>query len=1339
MIYANKIFIWTVVFSFVLFNSILIWGQNENYFFKHLDIETGLSQNSVFSILQDQQGFIWFGTKEGLNRFDGYNFKVFKRCSDTNGCLGGNVIHDIVEGNNGDLWVGTDKGLYKYSSEFENFSFVDTVTPDGFTIYGDVLDIQKDKNGNLWLAVAGEGLFYYDTSKSILSSYKQLNKNGIKTTHYPWSICIDNDGVVWTGTHNNGIYRLDQTEKVFNEFLPSNNSEQLRDILIYKVFNYDFDHLIIGTANHGLLLLNKRSGEIHPLTSNPELNKIFVRTIAEGSADKLWIGAESGCYIFNKQTKTFEHLYYNERDNYSLSDNAIYSILKDRDGGMWLGTYFGGANYFPGHYNHFLRYTDQFKDKRIREICEDDFGNIWIGTENSGLYKYKNNENTFTHFHPDNKNHKLTYYNIHGLQVVDNHLWIGSFSQGIDIIDIHTGKMVRHISKENHNSLPHNDIFAIYKDQGGIIWIGTPTGAYSYNKSNDEFEKLAEIGYHFIGDIYESSKGIIWFATYTDGVFSYNPRTKKVKHYNYISNSNSGICYDKIISIFEDSKGKMWFSSEGGGICAFDEKSESFEPITTDDGLPNNVVYKILEDNKGVLWMSTNEGLCSYNTESKTFDVYTQSHGLISNQFNYKSGFKSKEGRLFFGGIKGLVSFKPEYFVKNTTKPEVLLTGFYLFNNEVAINVKDSPLSKSITNSTKIKLKYDQSTFTLNFAALSYIAPEHNNFAYMLQGYENDWIHLEKDHSVTYSNLPFGSYWFKLKASNSNGIWNDKEYKVEIQITPPLWRTKLAYLIYFIIVSLISFYFINRYKSNLKIKHNRKIEHLERNKEKEVYNSKIEFFTNIAHEIRTPLTLIKGPLELIIKNKVSENELNQNLSIMEKNTNRLLDLINQLLDFRSTEAADYKLNYIRTDISNFIEDNYKRFLPLAAQKGIDISFVKPEIKVMVDIDREAVLKIFSNLLNNAIKFASSKIKITILKKPQSDTFCIEVGNDGSKIDKEYHKKIFEPFYQIKADDISTQKTGSGIGLSLVKSLTELHNGSIRVDEINEHTIFCIELPIEQQNAFIISDKTDNKPHHKQMLVEVVKEKENKPQILIVEDHLELLDFTSSQLKHLYEVIKASNGKEAMLHLEEKSPDLIVSDIAMPEMDGYEFCKEVRSNIDYCHIPFILLTARTNLQSKMEGLEVGADAYIEKPFSIEYLEAQIRNLLQTRGRIQEAYLNSPYTPAKTIATTKADEIFLNKVTDVINNNISNESFDVDQLAEAMNMSRSSFHRKIKGVTDITPNDFIKLIRLKKAAQLLTEGEYQVGEISILVGFNSASYFAKQFQKQFGVLPKEFAQN
>ncbi len=1325
----NILFCLLCVFLFISNN---IAAKNTNYYFKHITIENGLSQNTVLSILQDKKGFMWFGTKDGLNRYDGNSIKIFKRDPNSTFSLGNNTIWSLMEDNLGQIWIGTDRGIYLYNNEKETFSKLTIKSNTGIEINTPVLDIKIDQKGNVW--ISADKLYKYLPQKNVLLEMTSKYKSNFNTTP-PWSIMIDNDQTVWVSLKNFGLRKYKGTNNSIEDISYDTDNKDVSKTLFSEMVNYLNNYIIAGTINEGLKIIDKTSGEIKPLFNNTNtLNKqLYVRTLRLFSGN-LWVGTESGLYIIDPKTKITDYITQNKNDQFSLSDNVIYSMYKDKEGGIWIGTYFGGVNYIPKQNNFFEKYNpiadkNSISGERVSGICEDKDGNIWIGTEDAGLNKFNPITRTFEHFKLNSGSNSLSYHNVHDLIMDGDNLWVGFFNNGINVINLKT-KSVKHYYKSNRpDMIDNNDVFALYKDKTGKIWVGTSSDAFLFNKETESFIKQTQIGQHFISDIIEDKNGNIWFSTYDTGAFRYNPRTKECKHYDYSPNDNNSICFYKIISIFEDSKKRIWFTGESGGISVYNESSDNFTRFGFKQGFSSDVIYKILEDKQGNLWLSSNSGLMKFNPEKKQIRVFNTGDGIISDQFNYKSGFKDKNGKMYFGQINGLISFNPETFIKNDYLPPVVITSFKLLDS------KNSYFKDILHNSKTVSLKYNQSSFSIEFASLSFSAPKNNRYAYKMNGLDNQWIYLDKPERIIFSNVPYGKYRFQIKASNNDGVWNEKGDYIDIVISPPFWKSKLALLIYFGLIIWAVYYVFTQNTKRLKRKSENERILFEKEKEKEIYSAKINFFTNVAHEVRTPLTLIQSPLEYLITNNVDKKELNENLLVMEKNTNRLLLLINQLLDFRKIEAQNFSLTFVHTDIVELLAETYVRFMPLAKQKNLTFTFERPNDSVFADVDKEALIKILSNLFTNAIKYGQTQINVFLSQS--DDKLYVRVNNDGNIIPNELKDQIFEPFFQIIDEDKRRVSSGSGIGLALAKSLVELHKGSIYLDKsVQSENSFVCEMPLNQSNVIKLKNETDGVieiPENNPVIVTG----DSKELVLVVEDDEDLLSFVTEKLGMYYQVLKARNGVEAMEIIEKENVSIIISDVVMPLMDGLELCKKLKENIDYSHIPFVMLTAKTTVQNKIEGLESGADAYIEKPFSLDFLYVQISNLVSNRKKIKLAFASLPLVKAVSIALNKSDEIFLNKVTDIILKNISDSDFHVDQLAESMAMSRSSFLRKITGISEFSPNEFIKIVRLKRAAEILQESDYSVNEVSYLVGFAYPSYFAKSFHKQFGILPKDFA--
>ena len=1323
----------TLLFFLLLFCIGKAQSQQNSYYFKHYNINSGLSQNTVMSIFQDSKGFIWMGTKNGLNRFDGHNFKIYQRGESVND-LRNSMIFCINEDRDKTLWIGTDQGISLYNPLTENFSVFNLKTEKQEYIEGYVSKIWIDKQDRIWI-LAGNGLFLYQKSENKLQCLN--SKFSSFTPSIARALFVDDEGVAYIGFPETGVLKYNaQTDKT--TLLAQN------DNLPTVICDYKEHYILLGTLNKGLFAINKESGASEKLLINESSqSNEYIRCVEKISETEFWIGTENGIYILKDGDS--QHITNEPFNNLSLSDNAIYSILKDKEGGMWIGSYFGGADYIPTQYSFFtnyypIAYKNSINGYRVRELVNDSKGNLWIATEDNGLNYYDVKSGTFTHISDKTHPVNISFTNIQCLNLSDNKLWIGTFTRGIDVLDLKANQRKHYERDGKANSINNNDIFAIYTDSHNKTWIGSTTGAFIYVPEIDGFQPLEKLNGAFVSNILEDKKGNIWFATFNRGVIRYNPKTEEYKNFRYDPDNAGSLCYDRITSIFLDSKQRLWLASEDGGFCRYNEDG-TFTRITTQDGLPSNVVYKILEDDNHLFWLSTNNGLVKFNPETMAVDaLYNLSNGLQSKQFNYNSGIKNLDGTLYFGSINGFIAFNPNHFRPNENAYSVILTDFYVFNQEVKADSRI--LNQAMPYADAIRLNYDQATFSFSFSALNYSTEGSGKYAYQLEGIDKKWTYVDNINRISYNSIPPGDYTFRIKYSKDGRNWDSEETQVKINIIPPVWQSTWAFMLYTVLIlgSMLFGvkYYINRKKKQVE----EKLAHQEQEKKEEIYKAKIEFFTSIAHEIRTPITLIKAPLDYIIHSQPEEHEIKDNLAIMERNTDRLLVLVNQLLDFRKIESKAFILNQKVKDVRTAVTNTYNRFVPTARQKNLTMTLDCPSHPVMALIDEEAITKVCSNLFNNAVKYSTTYIKISVTESEDMKYFLITVSNDGTPIPVNLRQSIFEAFFQIK-DDNQPMQPGSGIGLTLASSLVQLHNGKLYLDDKAEDTSFIALIPtntpadIQPSAAELVEEEAEEED--KTLSVVSEKTSSGRQAILIVEDNEELRNFLTIQLGKYYQVMTAGNGLEAMEVLKVNIINLIISDVMMPLMDGLELCKSIKSDIESCHIPIILLTAKTTLNNKIEGLKNGADAYIEKPFAMPHLLVQINNLLESRIKLRQNFANNPYIATNSMAQNKADEDFLNKLTEIIKQNLDDDTFNIDNLASAMNMSRTNLHRKIKGITEFTPGDFIRIIRLKKAAELLLEGEYRINEICMLVGIHSLSYFSKSFQKQFGVLPKDFAKS
>ena len=1284
----------------------------EPFLFRSLEVEDGLSQNTVYCILQDSREFMWFGTQDGLNRYDGSSFKVFKSSTSPNFDNDGVIC--LAEGKDDDLWVGTISGLYLYRQESEVFSEVPLYDPEGKKIEGLVRSMVFDANGNLFVAAAGNCLIKFTPE----GEQSAMDLGGSDAETQIRSLCADQDGNIWAATYGPGLIRVNGGTGEARVFPTPWRTEGTGDLLT-KVTVLDSKTLLLGTISMGVLTFNIKSQVFEPFEGLDGTTARFVHNILVDRNGCIWVGAENGLHIYDHGRVTnLEHI---PNDPYSLSDNAIYSITQDRDGGVWIGSYFGGVNYYSSYSSQFDKFypepgQNDLKGKNISEFCEDGDGIIWVGTEDAGLYRFNPADRSF-------QSASIPAGNIHALAMLDGKLWAGTYGDGLFILDTRTGGY-NHFNLSPLGVAPRNNsIYAICRDDAGRTWLGTEEGLY--RETDGGFTKqVPDLITSQVNDIACDFNGNMWISTMNQGVFRMDASSEEW------SNPEIGCAY--VTCIMEDRVHNLWFGTKSNGIIYYNHLKQSFENIfNTSNGLPDDMVYKLLEDGSGAIWGSTNHGLFRISEARDNVVCFDHSSGLVCDQFNFNSGERTSDGQFYFGGVKGFIRFDPLGFEWPAIRSKIVFTRFLIFNKEASVGEKDSPLEKSITRTTHITLNHDQSVFSIGFADLNFASSDKKGYQYQLVGHHQNWIDIADSKLITFSNLPAGNYRLDVRANPLNASEEEPVNSLFLTVLPPWYKTTLAFVLYALlaIAAVIGAILLARWKYDRE--KDKVFTDLERQKEKELYDAKIGFFTHITHEIRTPLTLITVPIEEIMKQTDKGSPTYEGLSIIQRNSNRLLTLVNQLLDFKKAGVNDVQLNFIHFDIVPLIKETAGRFNQLAQTSGITITENLPDT-LFADADREILTKILSNILNNACKHAASVIRISA--SAGEDRFRIEVSNDGDRIPADQAERIFDPF--VKLDD---ETPGSGIGLPFSRSLAKTHDGSIFVDLAKEDTTFVLDLPKVQKTTFTLpgpdvveEQQTEvEEPAEEQVAVASGK------RVLIVDDNEDFLALLKHSLASQYEVVTAAGGKEAMDILSHESIDLVVTDLMMPGVDGKALCSHIKDNFATSHIPVILLTARSDLQTRMECLKLGVDEYITKPFSADYLKVRMENLLSSRETLRNAFQHSPEVGLEALSPSKADSVFLEKVNAIINEKMENPNLDVEELAEAMNMSRATLYRKMKSVTDMSPNDFIRLCRLKKAALLLSAKEYQVNEIAYIVGFSSVSYFSKCFSKQFGVSPKDFA--
>lgn len=1311
-------------------------------------MDDGLAANRVYSILQDSCGFMWFGTDDGLSRFDGIKFKNYYLSEYINATTS-NSVKKIFIDRRGKMWIGLDSGIVIYDSQTDTFRPFNAKTETGETIQTYVVDMIEDNDGEVWIATNGKGLYRFSPNDEIrLRVYRNIpGESNCISQDILMTLQQDSKQNIWIGTYSEGLCCFDKHRNTFVTYKRSNLPDSLSDNSIQKIFEDSHGNLWIGTFQNGLDLFNPATRTFTNYQDKSPNNLLYhIHDIKEYRPGELFISSDNGIGIFKADKG---EIIQSDNPNLKIRTGAnkfIYSIYIDKEESLWLGSYFDGIKFYSAFQNNFKYYSCSLSattqaGKVVNVIKEGKDDQYWIGTDDNGIFRFNAKTQEIAPFR-DAASIGTTYYCIHDLLVDGDKLYAATYGRGLEVFDLKTGKVESYLyNPEDSTSISSSRVFILYKASNGCIYVGTSNGICCYNPEQKNFTRMGSFAGR-ISAIIEDYHGKIWIGTSISGLYSYNIKTEKTTAYQRSDNPNS-ITKNVITTLAIDNRKRLWVGTYGQGLCRYNEDSDNF---TRYDhlGLPNKIITSIIP--KGdLLWISTNKGLAVYNPDTEYLKTYSKSNGLYNEQFTPRSGVESSDGKLFLGSTDGFCYFFPQDLRENTYNPPVVLTNMTIFGKEVQANIPDSPTQRSIGYTDEIILEYNQSMIGFDFAALSYIAPKENNYQYMLEGLDSGWQFTKGiNNHLSYANLPAGEYVLRIKGTNSDKIWSSNEIQLKIKVLPPFLQSQLAYFIYAIILLIILLLTVWYYIKRTEKRQKARMKRLNDEKEKELYNAKIDFFTNIAHEIRTPLSLIIGPLEYLMKTTSINNAYGEYLSIIEQNYKRLYALVTQLLDFRKVDSGAYKLSYDSYRVKDTIAKVICIFELSTRQKkiSIDISSI-PESMTMVT-DEEAFTKIISNLLSNALKYARSTISVTAAENDSE--IIITVTDDGIGITDQEKTKIFDAFYQVK-NNSELNKLGIGIGLHMTRSLIQLMNGNIEANDrkdgksgaaISVHfpkqAAVSIAPPMKRVEDTIITEINTEEGEPETVLPDEPAKKQYA--VMVVDDNPEILDFLSKILSEEYFVISASSGEEALQILGKNNIDLIISDVMMEEMDGFELCGKIKTDINISHIPVILLTAKTDTESKIKGLESGADAYIEKPFSPFHLKAQLRNLLKKREKQQKTYASTPLSDLHSAVHNKLDEEFMNKCTDIILNNIEDSEFSVNTLAQELGMSRTSVFTKIKGIIGMTPNDFIKITRLKKACRMMVEGEYRVTEIGFLVGFSSSSYFAKCFQKQFGMLPTEF---
>lgn len=1347
----------------------------ENIAFKHLGTKEGLSNSKINFITKDSQGFIWFGTTSGLNRYDGYTFKVFHRNSKDPNSLMDNYISHIQEDVNGGLWILTGRlGYVYYDPEKESFHPAELLLQSRYGINEIPSRLYIDKEKNIWCHKDSIGTYQYNIKNKFLLFYPVGGENGL----YNGVLCSvdeDENGIVYL--YDNGLIEcLDRhSNQVIsrNDYLTHNSC---RSYNTYSIFiDSDGDYWIYTKDNTGLWTyyvqedLWKYSGmQSH---SDYVLSNNLVADIIQDLNGQLWIATDhGGINIINKELHTIRYVTNDPFDERSIVQNSLICLYCDDDGIIWVGTYKRGVSYYNESIFKFK--TDHLSDfshiknftADVNVIVEDKQANLWLGTNSSEVIRINRDAKKRSIYqHQPDKNSLSSNVIVSMLAANNGKVWLGTYQGGLNVFDGQTFKHYRH-QPDNPNSLANDNIWALAEGDNGFIWIGTlGSGLQSLDPETGIFTRYGEDQYEFANDfILAICKGRDknFYMSTADGITVFTPSTGKLQKWTGNKKGTQSFSHQNINQIYEDSRGLLWIATQEG-LNIYDRRRDEII-IPVDDPLLNHeIIHAIVEDNNKNMWVTTSRGIFNIiiNVDPKTGIYtyhtyrYTEQDGLQNQEFNVRSIFKTFREEILVGGVQGLSLFDPENIQYNHIVPKVVFTTLHLFNEEVktdSVYNGNRILTKALNKSSKIELEYRQNVFSISFSSMNYVLPEKTKYLYTLEGFNSGWLTADAN-KVTYTNLAPGNYTLKVKAINSDGFSSDEASELRIVIRPPFWSSPIAYVLYGLLILGI---LILARRQILRRERNKyqlaKIEQ-EAQQKHEIDDMKLRFFTNISHELRTPLTLIISPLENILK-RMENTEQKQKLEMVHRNAMRLLTMVNQLLDFRKSDVKCHQLNLAQGDIVEFIRNISTSFTEYSEKKNIHLTFFSAISELSITFDEDKMGKIIMNLLSNAFKFTpqGGRVDIYLNLLPSTDTekeqLEIQISDTGVGVKDEDKERIFERFYQVQHTD-SHKVSGSGVGLHLVKEFVTLHEGTVTVhDNAGQGSVFIITIPIVRAQAEQVQDaeqevslKEENVLQHSVSIHTDIEEEKNtdeRPTILIVDDNDDFRLFMKDSLKAEYIIKEASDGIQAWALIPSLQPDIIVSDVMMPEMDGNELCKLVKTDIRTSHIPLILLTARSAEEQKLQGLENGADDYITKPFNFDILNLRIKKLLQLRQKRQENFKGQMEVNPSEITITSLDEKLIKKAIQYVEDNISRCELSVEELSRELGMSRVHLYKKLLSITGKSPIEFIRIIRLKRAAQLLRESQQNVSEIAYQVGFNNPKYFSKYFKEEFGLLPSVY---
>lgn len=1330
----------------------ITYGQQLN--FKHIGIEDGLSNSTIECIFQDHRGFIWFGTRDGLNRYDGTQIISYKHTSDSSS-ISDNYIRCIFESKDKKLWIGTSNGLNRFNAELNSFQRFKASKSISALSNNTVTSIAENERG-LWISTYS-GLNRLDQTTGKFETYRNDQINDLHT---------DNKGIIWLATEK-GLVNFNSINGAFKSM------SSLEKYVLRTITTAPDGNLWLATEDQGLVFFNTQNYGIktfkHQHLQINSLASDLVRAIVYGRDNHIWIGAvNGGLDKFNPQTNTFVN-YQNEPGNLSsLSQRTVSALYEDNQGNLWVGTHRGGVNLYSPQSNKF-KLVQQEANKNslsyndVRAFNEDSKGNLWIGTDGGGLNYYDRKKNTFTHYKysPFNESSIGSNAVLDIMPNTDSQLFIGTWGGGLNLMDARNGSFRRFLHNPNiPGSISSNYVQKSFEDSKGNLWIGTYYGGLNlFNKKTQKFQRIiygngkSKLSGNNVIAINEDKVGNLWIATDDGGLNCYNLTSKIFTPYFHNEQKKPDLRV-----LFVDRKGRLWVGQTG--LYLYNPTAKTFSLYTRKAGLDADFIKGITEDESGNFWISTTRGLTRFHPENLSFKNFNTADGLQGMEFEANAFLKARNGEMFFGGINGFNSFFPNEIRTNKFVPPVYLTGFQIFNNLIVPGKKGSPLEKDISFTQKIKLRSDQSTFSFSFAGLNYVASENNNYAYKLDGFDQDWNYAGKSQKAYYTNVYPGRYTLLVKSSNNDNVWNNHGASIEIVVMPPFYSTWWFRVLVASVVIYLAYVLLS-------LRRRLEIKAIEEQKREEMHQVQLQFFTNISHEFRTPLSLILGPIERLLKED-SKIAFQNYYRTIHRNANRLLSLINELMDFRKIETGAFKLKIIQGNLSIFIDEIAEEFTEMAMDKNISFNVNKTGEFNEIWFDRHVIEKIILNLINNSLKYTPSGGIVTLEIwdtmndfKPEfvnqliipndyqaKNYIYIRVADTGIGVSKASIHHLFERYYRI-----TDAHLGSGVGLAFVKSLTTLHKGKIYVSsEKNSGTEIIIGLPCSKgdySDAELWGKSEEAGGTSLESVVYRAEQNLNKEivapvisslnkHILVVDDNEELRNFLKEILQHEYHISEAADGYDGLKKAKEENPDLIISDVMMPHMDGREFCKLLKEDIEINHIPFVMLTAKNSTEAEIEGVESGADLYFSKPVNISLLQSTLRNIFDQRQKLKNHYSKNHQVTLRELVHNTRDRDFMEKLLSIINDQLTNPDLDIEFLCAEMGMSRTKLYQKISSITGQSIGEFIRSIRLRKAAEIMTQEDVLLTEVMYRIGIQTQSYFTKAFKKEFGKTPSRFLQ-